>query len=206
MKASLFSLMAFSVLMFNRVQAQSSESNTTTSIKQTYSDPLSTNLEKWYLDAGGGYFPANNADSWAGQIGAGYRLSSRSALGIGAAYWGRISTYERSSMGIGLQYRHNLGSNFIGKIEGGYVLNANLVNEAVDKDLTYMAKSSTPLYYKCDLNWRIGHFFTLGVSAYQTTNLKFLRHLFDASTTLETWRINAFTLQLGIALDTRNSE
>jgi hypothetical protein len=206
MKVSFFSLLIFSTLVFNGLQAQNSESSFTTSqkSKQTDSAPLSTSAEKWYLDAGGGYFPANNADSWAGQIGIGYLLSPKSALGIGGANWGRISTYERSAMGVGVQYRRILWNKFIAKVEGGYVLKAFLSNLDVDKYMTYIAQSSTPLYYKCDLNWRILHFLTLGISAYQTANLKFLRHLPDASTTLDTWRINAFTLQLGIALDSRN--
>jgi hypothetical protein len=205
MKAYLFSLLVLSTLIFNTLQAQNGESNFMASLKtqSTDSDPLSTDRTKWYLDAGGGYFPANNANSWAGQIGAGYRLSPNSALGIGGAYWGRISTYERSALGIGVQYRRILWDNFIAKIEGGYLIKANVNNLDVDKFMTYIAQSSTPLYYKCDLHWRIQHFLTLGISAYQTANLKFLRHLPDASTILDTWRINAFTIQLGIALDTR---
>jgi hypothetical protein len=208
MKAYLFSLLILSTLIFNRLQAQNSESSFTTPsmTKQPDSAPLSINPSKWYLDAGGGYFPANNAASFAGQIGGGYRLSPASALGVGGAYWGRVSTYQRSAMGIGLQYRHILWDNFIAKIEGGYVLKAYISNEEVDRNMTYIAESSTPLYYKCDLHWRIRHFLTLGISAYQTTNLKFIRHLPHASTILDTWRINAFTVQLGIALDTRSDK
>jgi hypothetical protein len=46
---------------------------------------------------------------------------------------------------------------------------------------------------------------TLGVSACQTATLKFRSPLPDATTILDNWRINAFTIQLGVALDARDS-
>lgn len=191
-------------------QAQNS-SNSFTTTKTTnkfYSDPLSINPDNWYLDAGVGYFPADNASSLAGQLGAGYRLSPTSAVGITGAYWGRISLYRRSAIGIGLQYRHILGDNFIAKAECGYVLKGYLQNELLSRTFEYVAKSSTPLYYKVDFHWRIQHFLTLGITAYQSSPLKFRSRFPDnfVAPTLDSWRMNAITVQLGVALDTRNLE
>jgi hypothetical protein len=107
MKASLFSLLVLSTLVFNMLQAQNSESSVTTSIKQTDSAPLSTSPEKWYLDAGGGYFPANNADSWAGQIGAGYRLSSRC--------WRSLLGQNQHLRTVNYGHGHTISAHFVGQ-------------------------------------------------------------------------------------------
>jgi hypothetical protein len=208
MKAGVFSLIIILCLTSQCLQAQNSISNTfpTSKSAKGYSESITFNPDKWYLDASGGFFLRNNSSSWSAQLGAGYRLSPTAALGIGSANWGRISLYGRSAMGIGVQYRQILWDNFIAKIEGGYVLKSQLKNDSLERRIEYFAKSSTPLYYKFDLNWRIRHFLTLGISAYQTGNLKFLSYFPDTSTILDTWRINAFTVQLGIALDTRDAD
>jgi hypothetical protein len=208
MKAYFFSLMLIPLLAPQLLQAQNSTSSAhyTSKSAKNYSEPITFNPEKWYLDAAGGFFPRNNSSSWSAQLGAGYRLSPTSALGISSAYWGRISLYDRNALGIGVQYRQILWNTFIAKIEGGYVLKSQLRNDSLERRIEYFAKSSTPLYYKFDLNWRIRHFLTLGISAYQTGNLKFLSYFPDTSTILDTWRINAFTIQLGIALDARDTD
>lgn len=210
MKGHIFSLMVIALLCTHKSQAQNGDNSFTTfkKVAKSYSDPLSINPDNWYLDAGGGYFPADNASSLAGQIGAGYRLSPTSAVGVTGAYWGRISLYKRSAIGIGLQYRHILWDNFIAKAECGYVLKGYLQNNLLNRTIEYVAKSSTPLYYKVDFHWRIQHFMTLGITAYQSSLLKFRSRFPDAfvSPTLDSWRINAITIQLGVALDTRNSE
>jgi hypothetical protein len=210
MKRHLSALLIIALLCAHTSQAQSSANNFTAFKKTTRfdSDPLSINPDNWYLDAGGGYFPADNASSLAGQIGAGYRLSPTSAVGITGAYWGRISLYKRSAIGFGLQYRHILWDNFIAKAECGYVLKGYLKNDLLNRTFEYVAKSSTPLYYKVDFHWRIQHFLTLGITAYQSSPLKFRSRFPDTfvAPTLDSWRMNAITIQLGVALDTRNLE
>jgi hypothetical protein len=210
MRGHIFYLMLITLLCIPKSQAQNSNKSFSTAKKAVKldGDPLSINPDNWYLDAGFGYFPATNASSLAGQIGAGYRLSLTSAVGIAGANWGRISLYQRSAIGIGLQYRHILGDNFIAKAECGYVLKAYLNNDVLNRTFEYVSKSSTPLYYKVDLHWRAQHFLTLGISAYQSSPLKFRTYFPDASVSpiLNSWRINAITIQLGVALDTRNSE
>jgi hypothetical protein len=201
MKRTIFYLTLIFLLAHNNVQAQNGESMPA----PPPAPQLSINPDKWYVDASGGYFPRKDNSSWAAQASVGYRLSPTIALGIGGTYWGRVSLYKRSALGIGVQYRQVFWDYFIAKAEAGYVLKASLFNDFLDKEVEYVAKSSTPLYYKFDLNWRIRHYLTLGVSFHQTSNLKFLSRFPDTSTILDTWRINAFTVQLGIALDTPES-
>lgn len=206
MKASLLYLALSFLLISNTLHAENSNTDPVLIPNSTtpQSESIYINPNKWYLDAGGGYFPKNKNASWAGQLSTGYRLTPTVALGIGGAYWGRINLYERSALGVGIQYRQTILSNFIAKAEMGYVVNAYLNNDQLNRKFEYAPKSSTPLYYKFDLNWRIQHYLTLGVSACQTANLKFLSRLPDATTVLDNWRINAFTIQLGIALDSRD--
>lgn len=209
MKKTIFYLTLIFLLSLHNAQAQKGESipsptpkdSTTSLVPQFFINP-----DKWYVDASGGYYPKSDNSSWAAQASVGYRLSPTIALGIGGTYWGRVSLYQRSAFGIGGQYRQTLWENFIAKAEVGYVLKASLANDFLDRKIAYEAKTSTPLYCKIDLNWRIRHFLTLGVSFHQTTKLKFLSNFPDTSTVLDTWRINAFTVQLGIALDTPESE
>lgn len=209
MKKTIFYFTLISLLSLNTVQAQKSESTPSPIQKDSTMSlvpQLFINPDKWYVDASGGYFPKSDNSSWAAQASVGYRLSPISALGIGGTYWGRVSLYQRSALGIGVQYRHMFWDYFIAKAEIGYVLKASLANDFLDRKIGYEAKTSTPLYCKIDLNWRIRHFLTLGVSFHQTTKLKFLSSFPDTSTVLDSWRINAFTVQLGIALDTPESE
>lgn len=154
-----------------------------------------------YLDAGGGYFPQRDNASWAAQLSFGTRLNNKSALGIGGSYWGRIQTYKRSALGVGLQYRLSFWDNFIGKIEGGYLLNRSMHDGVLDQDMVFVSESSRPFYYKMDINVRFLRHFTVGFSACQSGNLLFRRFAGQKSETTDSWRINAFTLQLGIALD-----
>jgi hypothetical protein len=161
------------------------------------------NLERFYLDAGGGYFPENGNASWAGQLSVGYRLKPNIALGVGAAYWGRINVYERSAWGLGVQYRQRIW-NINVKAEVGGVLKSAMYDGKLNRKMDHIAASFPTLYYKLDINWRIWHYLTLGISASQTNNLTFRRYLNDATSTFESWRINALTLQLGIALDTKD--
>ncbi len=169
-----------------------------------YADRFSVAIERYYADAGGGYFPESGNASWAGQLSAGYRFTPKTALGIGAAYWGRVNIFDRSALGIGLQVRQTVWERINLKAEIGYVLNARMYDGKLDKSMTYLANNSTPIYYKFDINWRIKHYLTLGVSATQTANLYFMRQLSDATTSFDNWRINAFTIQLGVALDSPN--
>jgi hypothetical protein len=209
MKATIFYLTLISLLSLNSTQAQKSESSPPPTLKDSTSSiipQLSINPEKWYLDASGGYYPKSNNSSWAAQLGVGYRITPIIALGIATTYWGRVSPYQRSAWGIGVQCRQTIWEDFIAKVEVGYVLKASLVNDFLDRKIAYEAKPSTPLYYKFDLNWRIRHFLTLGVSFHQTRNLKFLSSFPDTSTVLDNWRINAFTVQLGFALDSQESD
>jgi hypothetical protein len=204
-----FTLIFLPLLSLNSTQAQNNEKSPSPTPKDSalsFVPQLSINPDKWYIDASGGYYPKSDNSSWAAQLGLGYRIKPTIALGIGATYWGRVSLYQRSAWGIGVQYRQLLGDYFIAKAEVGYVVKAALANDFLDSRITYEAKSSTPIYYKLDLNWRIRHFLTLGVSFHQTRSLKFLSSFPDTSTVLDTWRINAFTVQLGIALDTPESE
>ena len=207
MKTPLFYLIVTFLLAINTLQAQNNNNDVELIPKDAKlkSASMYVNPDKWYLDAGGGYYPKVNNASRAGQLSAGYRITPSIALGIGAAYWGRINLYERSAWGMGIQYRQTLWENFIAKAELGYVLKPYLNNDQLNRKLEYLAKSSTPLYYKFDFNWRIQHYLTLGVSACQTANLKFRSPLPDATTIIDNWRINAFTIQLGIALDSRDS-
>ncbi len=209
MKAIIFYLIFTFLFSLNTAQAQKSESTPSPTPKDSALSllpQLSINPDKWYVDASGGYFPKSDNSSWAAQLGVGYRFTPTIALGIGTTYWGRVSPYQRSALGIGGQYRQTLWDNFIAKVEVGYVLKAALVNDFLDRKIVYEPKSSTPLYYKFDLNWRIRHYLTLGVSFHQTRNLKFLSSFPDTSTVLDNWRINAFTVQLGFALDSQESD
>jgi hypothetical protein len=198
MKASLLYLTLTFLLTLTTLQAENNHIKPMHIPKDTTPKPESIHINpnKWYMDAGGGYFPRSNNSSWAGQLSAGYRITPTIALGIGGAYWGRINLYERSALGMGIQYRQTLWNYFIAKAEMGYVLKPYLNNDQLNRKLEYAPKSSTPLYYKFDLNWRIQHYLTLGVSACQTANLKFRSPLPDATIILDNWRINAFTIQL----------
>ena len=168
-----------------------------------YADAWAINFDKFYADAGGGYFPQSGNASWAAQLSAGYRLTPKIAMGVGTAYWGRVNTYERSAFGIGVQYRHQVW-NVLLKGEIGYVLKPMMYDHKLNRKMDYVAQSSTPPYYKLDINWRIRHYLTLGISATQSGSLNFRRYVNDATSTIDNWRINALTVQLGIALDSRN--
>ena len=168
-----------------------------------YSDAWGINFDKFYADAGGGYFPQSGNASWAAQLSAGYRLTPKIGMGIGAAYWGRVNTYERSALSIGIQYRHQVW-NVIFKGEIGYILKPMMYDHQLNRKMDYLAQSSTPPYYKLDINWRIWHYMTLGISATQSASLNFRRYINDGTSTIDNWRINALTVQLGIALDSRN--
>lgn len=161
--------------------------------------------EKIYFDAGGGYFPESGNNAWAGQLSGGYRFNSKSALGIGATYWGRTGIYERRAWGLGVQYRRTFWAFLNLKIEVGYVVKATMYDNNLDRKMTYFAASSSPIYYKFDAHWRVRHYLTLGISACQTRDLSFNRYVSDLISTTDVWRINALTVQLGIALDTFNS-
>lgn len=156
-----------------------------------------------YVDAGGGYFPQRDNASWAAQLGFGTTLNSKSALGIGASYWGRAQTYRRSALGLGLQYRLSFWDNFIGKIEGGYVLKQAMHDGVLGQDMIFVSESSRPFYYKMDINMRFLKYYTVGFSACQSGNMFFKRFAGQKSETFDSWRINAFTLQLGVALNVK---
>ncbi len=170
-----------------------------TSRRWTFSD---IDFEKIYFDASGGYFPESGNASWAAQLSAGYRLNSKAALGLGATYWGRASLYERRALGLGIQYRRTIWRALNAKMEVGYVLNSTMYDHKLDRKMAYLTASSSPIYYKFDINWRIKRYLTLGISVSQTNNLSFRRYVSDAVSTVDAWRVNAFTVQLGIALDT----
>jgi hypothetical protein len=168
------------------------------------SDMGSIDYDRFYIDAAVGYFPQSGNASWATQLSVGTRLNEASSLGIGATYWGRIQTYKRSALGIGLQYRRRFWENFIGKIEGGYLLNHTIYDGVLNKNMVFISESSRPFYYKIDLNVRFMNYFTFGVSACQSGSLFFRRYAGLGSETVDQWRINAFTIQLGIALEKAN--
>ncbi len=156
-----------------------------------------------YLDVSGGYFPQSDNASWAAQLGFGTKLNKQSALGIGASYWGRVQTYKRSALGLGLHYRLSFWNNFIGKIEGGYILKQAMHDGVLEQDMIFVSESSRPFYYKMDVNVRFLRYCTVGFSACQSGNMFFKRFAGQKSETIDAWRINAFTLQLGIALDVK---
>ena len=135
-----------------------------------YSDAWRIDFDKFYADAGGGYFPQSGNASWAAQLSAGYRLTPKIAMGVGANYWGRVNTYERSALGLGVQYRHQIW-NVLLKGEIGYVLKPMMYDHQLNRKMDYVAQSSTPPYYKLDINWRIRHYLTLGISATQSGSL-----------------------------------
>jgi hypothetical protein len=156
-----------------------------------------------YVDAGGGYFPQTDNASWAAQLGFGTQLNQQSALGVGASYWGRIQTYKRSALGLGLHYRLSFWNNFIGKIEGGYILRQTMYDGVLGQDMIFVSESSRPFYYKMDINVRFLKHYTVGLSACQSGNMFFKRFTGQKSETLDAWRINAFTVQLGVALNVK---
>jgi hypothetical protein len=159
------------------------------------------NYNTLYLDAAAGYYPQPDNASWATQLSVGTRLNDVSALGIGAAYWGRVQAYRRSALGIGIEYRHSFWENFIAKVEGGYLLDRTMYDDVLKNNMVFIPESSRPFYYKLDLNLRFLDRFTIGISACQSGNLFFRRAAGLGSETVDSWRINAFTVQLGIALD-----
>jgi hypothetical protein len=141
------------------------------------------NYNTLYLDAAVGYYPQPDNASWATQLSIGTRLNDESALGIGGAYWGRIQAYRRSALGIGIEYRRSFWENFIAKIEGGYLLNRTMYDDVLKNNLRFLNR------------------FTVGISACQSGDLFFRRMAGLGSETVDSWRINAFTVQLGIALE-----
>jgi hypothetical protein len=159
------------------------------------------NYNTLYLDAAVGYYPQPDNASWAAQLSIGTRLNDVSALGIGGAYWGRIQAYRRSALGIGIEYRRSFWENFIAKIEGGYLLNRTMYDDVLKNNMTFIPESSRPFYVKLDLNLRFLNRFTVGISACQSGDLFFKRAAGLGSETVDSWRINAFTVQLGIALE-----
>jgi hypothetical protein len=165
--------------------------------------PPTLDYDLFYLDASVGYFPQRDNESWAAQLSVGTRLNEQSALGIGGTYWGRIQTYRRAALGIGLQYRQSFWENFIAKIEGGYLLDRTMYDGVLKKDMDFISASSRPFYYKIDVNVRFLTHFTIGVSACQSGNLFFRRYEGFGNELVDKWRINAFTVQLGIALNTQ---
>jgi hypothetical protein len=165
----------------------------------------SINYDALYLDAAAGYYPQRDNSSWAAQLSIGTRLNEASGLGIGGAYWGRVQAYKRSALGVGLQYRRSFWENFIAKIEGGYLLNRTMYDDILKKNMVFVPESSRPFYYKIDINLRFLHYCTIGLSACQSGNLLFRRFAGSAAETVDSWRINAFTIQLGIALDKPNN-
>lgn len=169
--------------------------------KGTEKEATSVPYETLYFDASAGYFPQKDNASWAAQLSFGTRLNQKSALGIGGSYWGRIQTYKRAALGLGLQYRLSFWDNFIGKIEGGYLLKRTMHNGVLHQDMVFVAESSRPFYYKLDLNVRFLRYCTVGLSASQSGNLFFRRFAGLKSETIDPWRINALTLQLGVALN-----
>jgi hypothetical protein len=162
-----------------------------------------THRNTLYVDAGGGYFPQKDNASWAAQLSFGTQLNKKSALGIGSSYWGRIQTYKRSALGLGLQYRRSFWDNFIGKIEGGYLLKQSMHDGTLHQDMIFVSEASRPFYYKMDINVRFLRYYTVGFSACQSGSMFFKRFAGQTSETFDSWRINAFTLQLGVALDVK---
>jgi hypothetical protein len=177
----------------------------TADAKQRTASLPALDYDLFYLDASVGYFPQRDNASWAAQLSVGTRLNEQSALGIGGTYWGRIQTYRRAALGIGLQYRQSFWENFIAKIEGGYLLDRTMYDGVLKKDMNFISASSRPFYYKLDLNVRFLTHFTIGVSACQSGNLYFRRYEGFGNELVDKWRINAFTVQLGIALNTRTA-
>jgi hypothetical protein len=198
---SILPLIAVTSLFINNLYGQQKTNIALPPADTSYYADTWINFEKFYADAGGGYFPQSGNASWAGQLSTGYRLTPKIGMGVGAAYWGRVNTYERSAFGIGVQYRHQIW-NVLLKGEIGYVLKPAMYDNNLGRKMDYIAKSSTPPYYKLDINWRIRHYMTLGISVIQSGSLNFRRYVNDATSTIDSWRINALTVQLGIALDT----
>jgi hypothetical protein len=182
------------------ITAQNTLVATTENTAETTSPTPHAPRNALYVDAGGGYFPQRDNASWAAQLGFGTMLNKQSALGIGASYWGRVQTYKRSALGLGLQYRLSFWDNFIGKIEGGYILKQAMHDGILGQDMIFVSESSRPFYYKMDINVRFLKYYTVGFSACQSGTMFFKRFAGQKSETFDSWRINAFTLQLGVAL------
>ena len=203
----LFTLIFLLCACLGTIAAQNSvvavTQNATETTTTTTETPPNTHRNALYVDAGGGYFPQRDNASWAAQIGFGTKLNKQSALGIGGSYWGRVQTYKRSALGLGLHYRLSFWDNFIGKIEGGYILKQSMYDGVLGKDMIFVAESSRPFYYKMDLNVRFLKHYTVGFSACQSGNMFFKRFAGQKSETFDAWRINAFTLQLGVALNVK---
>ena len=158
-------------------------------------------IDRFYIDASAGYYPKSENASWAAQIGSGYRLNEQSAFGIGLGTWGRIQNYERSAAGIGLQYRHNYPQRLITKFEVGYLFVRTMHDNVLNRKMVYFPEKSKPYYATISAHWRVWRAVTLGVSASQTTEM-FFNHYITETTVFESkWRINAFTIQLGVAFD-----
>ena len=71
----------------------------------------------------------------------------------------------------------------------------------LNKDMEYLSETSKPIYFKLEAHWRLWRTLTLGIAATQSGDLFFKRFIDDTRTSNDLWRINALTIQLGIAID-----
>lgn len=158
-------------------------------------------LKDLYFDANVGYFPKKENASWATQIGTGFCFNEQSAIGIGLGVWGREHVFRRVGMGLGVQYRHNYPHRLLLKAEFGYLLLHKMHDGTLNKDMEYLSETSKPIYFKLEAHWRLWRTLTLGIAATQSGDLFFKRFIDDTRTSNDLWRINALTIQLGIAID-----
>lgn len=158
-------------------------------------------LKELYFDANVGYFPQKENASWATQIGTGFCINEQSAVGIGAGVWGREHVFSRYGMGLGVQYRHNYPRRLLLKAEFGYLLLHKMHDGTLNKDMVFLSDASKPIYFKLEAHWRLWRILTLGVAATQSGDLFFERFVDNTRTSKDLWRINALTVQLGVAID-----
>ena len=154
-----------------------------------------------YFDANAGYYPKKGDASWAGQASSGYSLNDQSAIGIGVGVWGRRGLYQRTGLGAGIQYRHNFPQRLFLKGELGYLFLHKMYDNVLDKQMTYISGNSKPFYVHIAANWQFWRNLTIGIAASQSGSLYFNRVVDDNHTTKDLWRINAFTIQLGVVFD-----
>ena len=154
-----------------------------------------------YLDVNIGYMPKKINASWAVKMSGGYTINEQSAIGIGVGAFGREDVFERSALGAGFQYRHNYPQRLIFKAEFGYLFQHKMHDGTTNKGMIYVAQHSKPIYFHLEAQWRLWRALTLGVAATQSGDLYFDRYIDEIRTMRSLWRINALTIQLGLAFD-----
>ena len=164
-------------------------------------DQIEDNHKGFYIDASAGYFPHKRNASWAGQVSGGYCFNDQSAIGFGMGVWGRDNIYQRYGMGTGIQYRHNFPARLFLKGELGYMFLHKMYDKVLGNEMIYLSENSKPYYANISAHWRFWRNCVIGIAATQSGSLYFNRFVKENQTTKDLWRINAFTIQLGVFFD-----